>query len=140
MDSFGFGAGELGWELFHKNEHTAELYEALLTAGDHHGIGDFGTYALNSLRLEKGFRSWGFEVFYNRNLLNVISFSYPNSARVVQVQPFPASRELFVVYRRLYLKFVLKLSTWEIYATMYVRSQTISPFTFEFCGALDKKH
>lgn len=69
MDSFGFGSGELGWELFHKNEHTAELYEALLTAGDHHGIGDFGTYALNSLRLEKGFRSWGFEVFYDGNLL-----------------------------------------------------------------------
>ena len=55
-------AGELGWELFHKKEHTAELYEALLTAGEDHGIGDFGTYALNSLRLEKGFRAWGFEV------------------------------------------------------------------------------
>lgn len=54
--------GELGWELFHKKEHTADLYEALLSAGEEHGIGDFGTYALNSLRLEKGIRMWGFEM------------------------------------------------------------------------------
>ncbi|XP_027056532.1 dimethylglycine dehydrogenase, mitochondrial-like [Pocillopora damicornis] len=54
--------GELGWELFHMKEHTADLYEALLAAGEEHGIGDFGTYALNSLRLEKGFRLWGFEM------------------------------------------------------------------------------
>ncbi|XP_078379447.1 dimethylglycine dehydrogenase, mitochondrial-like [Oculina patagonica] len=59
--------GELGWELFHKKEHTADLYEALLKAGDDHGIGDFGTYALNSLRLEKGFRSWGFEMNMSTN-------------------------------------------------------------------------
>lgn len=59
--------GELGWELFHKKEHTSELYEALLTAGDDHGVGDFGTYALNSLRLEKGFRSWGFEMNMSTN-------------------------------------------------------------------------
>ena len=56
-------AGELGWELFHNKELTTDLYEALLTAGEDYGIGDFGTYALNSLRLEKGFRAWGFEVF-----------------------------------------------------------------------------
>jgi len=65
MDLFVFGSGELGWELFHKKEHTSKLYEALLTAGGNYGIGDFGTYALNALRLEKGFRSWGFEVLYN---------------------------------------------------------------------------
>ncbi len=54
--------GELGWELYHKNEHTAELYEALLKAGEKFGIGDFGTYAMTSLRVEKGFRAWGLEV------------------------------------------------------------------------------
>lgn len=59
--------GELGWGLFHKKEHTSKLYEALLTAGDDHGVGDFGTYALNSLRLEKGFRSWGFEMNMSTN-------------------------------------------------------------------------
>ena len=54
--------GELGWELYHRNEHTAELYEALLKAGEEFGIGDFGTYAMTSLRIEKGFRAWGLEV------------------------------------------------------------------------------
>ena len=54
--------GELGWELYHKNEHTAELYEALLKAGEEFNIGDFGTYALSSLRIEKAFRAWGQEV------------------------------------------------------------------------------
>lgn len=54
--------GELGWELYHKNEHTAELYEALLKAGEEFNIGDFGTYALSSLRIEKAFRAWGQEM------------------------------------------------------------------------------
>lgn len=61
---YRFSSGELGWELYHKNEHTAELYEALLTAGEEFGIGDFGTYAMTSLRIEKGFRAWGLEVVY----------------------------------------------------------------------------
>ena len=56
--------GELGWELYHKNEHTAALYEALLSAGEEFGIGDFGTYAMTALRIEKGFRAWGLEVQY----------------------------------------------------------------------------
>ncbi|XP_023211896.1 dimethylglycine dehydrogenase, mitochondrial-like [Centruroides sculpturatus] len=54
--------GELGWELYHKKEDTSKLYSALLEAGKQHGIGNFGTYALNSLRLEKGFRMWGAEM------------------------------------------------------------------------------
>lgn len=33
-----------------------------MTAGQQEGIGDFGTYALNALRLEKAFRAWGLEV------------------------------------------------------------------------------
>ena len=56
--------GELGWELFHNKNYTAQLYEALLRAGEDYGIGDFGTYAVNSLRLEKGFHAWGYEVQY----------------------------------------------------------------------------
>lgn len=55
-------AGELGWELYHPAQHTLPLYRALLDAGHEFGIGDFGTYALNVLRMEKGFRMWGAEV------------------------------------------------------------------------------
>lgn len=38
------------------------LYDALMTAGEEYGIGDFGTYAMTSMRVEKGFRAWGNEV------------------------------------------------------------------------------
>nr|XP_042906993.1 dimethylglycine dehydrogenase, mitochondrial isoform X2 [Parasteatoda tepidariorum] len=59
--------GELGWELYHNSEDTAQLYESLLESGEEFGIGDFGTYALNSLRLEKGFRMWGAEMNMDTN-------------------------------------------------------------------------
>lgn len=54
--------GELGWELHVPMVYTAGLYQALLQAGLEFGICDFGTYAMNSLRLEKGFRVWGSEM------------------------------------------------------------------------------
>ena len=38
------------------------VYNALLEIGEEFGVSDFGTYAMNSLRLEKGFRMWGAEV------------------------------------------------------------------------------
>jgi dimethylglycine dehydrogenase len=57
-----FLSGELGWELYHKPSDTLKLYEALEKAGQEYGVGDFGTYALNSMRIEKGFRGWGAEV------------------------------------------------------------------------------
>ena len=57
--------GELGWELYTPAEDLPIVYEALLDAGAADGddvFGDFGTYAMNSLRLEKGFRAWGAEM------------------------------------------------------------------------------
>ena len=39
-----------------------KVYEALIEAGEEFGIGDFGTYAINCMRLEHGFRMWGAEV------------------------------------------------------------------------------
>ncbi|XP_003464453.2 dimethylglycine dehydrogenase, mitochondrial isoform X2 [Cavia porcellus] len=61
--------GELGWELYHRREDSALLYEAIMTAGQQEGIGDFGTYALNALRLEKAFRAWGLEMNCDTNPL-----------------------------------------------------------------------
>ena len=55
-------AGELGWELHHPMASMAGLYEALMVAGEEFGIANFGVYALNSLRLEKGYRGWGAEL------------------------------------------------------------------------------
>ncbi|UWS79744.1 FAD-dependent oxidoreductase [Phaeobacter sp. G2] len=47
-------AGELGWEVHCTNSHQAAIYDALLTGG----AKPFGMYALNALRIEKGYRSW----------------------------------------------------------------------------------
>ena len=54
--------GELGWELHPAMEHLEALYDALKEAGAEFGIRDFGLYAVNSLRLEKGYRGWGAEL------------------------------------------------------------------------------
>ena len=54
--------GELGWELHHPMVAMAGLYDALMEAGAAHGIADFGVYAVNSLRMEKGYRGWGAEL------------------------------------------------------------------------------
>jgi dimethylglycine dehydrogenase len=54
--------GELGWELHCPMNHLGRLFDALLEAGKPHGIKLFGTYAMNSLRMEKGYRGWGSEM------------------------------------------------------------------------------
>lgn len=54
--------GELGWEFYHKRGDTEKLYDGLISAGEPYGIGDFGVYAMNVMRIEKGFRMWGQEV------------------------------------------------------------------------------
>ena len=53
--------GDLGYELWVKPEHQRALFEALLAAGEPHGIGLFGARALNAMRLEKGYGSWARE-------------------------------------------------------------------------------
>lgn len=55
-------SGELGWELYIEQKNMATVYQAMMEAGKGEGIDNFGTYAMNSLRLEKGFRGWGAEV------------------------------------------------------------------------------
>ncbi len=46
--------GELGWEVHAANEDMPAIYDAILDAGAQ----PFGMYALNSLRIEKGYRAW----------------------------------------------------------------------------------
>jgi dimethylglycine dehydrogenase len=50
--------GELGWELHAANDQLVALYDAIWTAGEPYGIRDFGIYAVDSLRLDKGYRGW----------------------------------------------------------------------------------
>ncbi|XP_004586372.2 dimethylglycine dehydrogenase, mitochondrial isoform X2 [Ochotona princeps] len=61
--------GELGWELFHRREESSALYHAIMDAGREEAIDNFGTFALNALRLEKAFRAWGSEMNCDTNPL-----------------------------------------------------------------------
>jgi glycine cleavage system aminomethyltransferase T/glycine/D-amino acid oxidase-like deaminating enzyme len=54
--------GELGWELFVPTEFAVDLHDKVATAGFEHGLRHTGFHALDSLRLERGFRSWGHDV------------------------------------------------------------------------------
>lgn len=47
-------AGELGWEIHAANADIPALYDAVLDAG----AKPFGMFALNALRIEKGYRAW----------------------------------------------------------------------------------
>ena len=51
-------AGELGWELHTKVADTGAVFDAVWQAGQAHGLKPFGMFALDSLRLEKGYRAW----------------------------------------------------------------------------------
>jgi len=54
--------GELGWELHHPMKQMESLYDAIYEVGKKDNISNFGTYAVNSLRIEKAYRGWGAEL------------------------------------------------------------------------------
>jgi 4-methylaminobutanoate oxidase (formaldehyde-forming) len=57
--------GELGWELHVPIIETSKVFDALMDAGKLHGIRPVGYRALESLRLEKGYRAWGSDITPN---------------------------------------------------------------------------
>ena len=52
-------AGELGWELHGPAENMLAVYDALWAAGEAHGIANYGSFAMNAMRMEKGFKGAG---------------------------------------------------------------------------------
>lgn len=58
-------AGELGWELHVPMGGMTAVFDALMAAGEAHGIRPVGYHALESLRLEKGYRAWGSDITPN---------------------------------------------------------------------------
>jgi len=54
--------GEFGWELYCPSEYGAGLWRALWAAGEQHGLVACGYRAIDSLRLEKGYRVWGADI------------------------------------------------------------------------------
>ncbi|MED7925335.1 FAD-dependent oxidoreductase [Nonomuraea sp. LP-02] len=54
--------GEPGWELYCSSEYGRALWETLWRAGRPHGLVAGGYRAIDSLRLEKGYRVWGADI------------------------------------------------------------------------------
>ena len=58
-------AGELGWEIHCDTKSAPAIWDALVAAG----VKPFGMYALNSLRIEKGYRAWKGDLSTDYSLL-----------------------------------------------------------------------
>jgi 4-methylaminobutanoate oxidase (formaldehyde-forming) len=54
--------GELGWELHVPAEFATAVYDEVAAAGEGLGLRHAGYHAMDSLRLEKGYRSWGHDI------------------------------------------------------------------------------
>jgi 4-methylaminobutanoate oxidase (formaldehyde-forming) len=54
--------GELGWELYCPTEYGARLWRTLWQAGREHGLIAGGYRAIDSMRLEKGYRVWAADI------------------------------------------------------------------------------
>ena len=52
-------AGELGWELHGPRDSLPAVYEDLWAAGEPHGIANYGSFAMNAMRMEKMFKGAG---------------------------------------------------------------------------------
>ncbi len=57
--------GELGWELHMPISATGEVFDAIMAAGRAYGMAPVGYRALESLRLEKGYRAWSSDITPN---------------------------------------------------------------------------
>jgi glycine cleavage system aminomethyltransferase T len=103
--------GELGWELYVPVELAAGVYDTLMQAGAPFGAKDAGYYAIDSLRLEKGYRAWGRELTPDNNPYEAgLSFAvdldkgdFLGRAALIAAKDKPLSRRLlsFVGMRRL---------------------------------------
>jgi 4-methylaminobutanoate oxidase (formaldehyde-forming) len=57
--------GELGWELHMPIAATGDVFDAVMRAGKAYGIAPTGYRAIESLRLEKGYRAWSSDITPN---------------------------------------------------------------------------
>ena len=54
--------GELGWELYVPTEFAPQIFDRLFEVGSRWQVKPVGMHAMNSLRIEKGYRHWGHDI------------------------------------------------------------------------------
>jgi dimethylglycine dehydrogenase len=82
-------AGELGWEIHTENKNIEPIYKELLDAG----AKPFGMFALNSLRIEKGYKTWKGDLSTDYSLFES---GLDRFVRLNKQQNFPGKAALLV--------------------------------------------
>ncbi|WP_435114472.1 GcvT family protein [Candidatus Pelagibacter bacterium nBUS_36] len=59
--------GELGYELYIKNENAKEAYNTLVKSGKEFGISHCGAHTMDTMRMESGFLHWGHDISPEEN-------------------------------------------------------------------------
>lgn len=100
--------GELGWEIFVPANETCRVFAELQGAGTEFGIRNVGLHAVNSLRLEKGFRHWGHDIGSEDNLVQSgLSFAAkPDAGDFIGREAFVQQKAAGLPERRL-VQFIL---------------------------------
>ena len=79
-------AGELGWEIHGPREHMLAVYDALWKSGEVHNIADYGSFAMNAMRMEKMFKGAG-------ELTNEVTLPEADVMRFVKMEKAFEGRE-----------------------------------------------
>lgn len=94
--------GELGWELYTSADLGMKLWDTLWLAGREHGVSAAGRAAFNSLRLEKGYRSFGSDMTWDHNpyeaglgfAVRMSKDDFVGRAALAELDPEAVSRKL----------------------------------------------
>ena len=70
--------GELGWELHAPMASMGALYDAIWAQGRAFGIANYGLYAVNSMRIEKGYKAWSTELTNELNMIEADMWRFIN--------------------------------------------------------------
>src|SRR3984957_11619996 len=70
--------GELGWELHAPMASMGALYDAIWSQGRPFGIANYGLYAVNSMRIEKGYKAWSTELTNELNMIEADMLRFVN--------------------------------------------------------------
>jgi glycine cleavage system aminomethyltransferase T/glycine/D-amino acid oxidase-like deaminating enzyme len=98
--------GELGWELYVPVEFATAVYEDIVARGDDLALRNAGYYAVDTLRLEKGYRAWGRELTpdinpFEAGLAFAVNWEKGNFRGRAALEPIKAAGGAATVTRRI---------------------------------------
>ncbi len=86
--------GELGWELHLPKDVAADAFDAIMAAGEPHGLKPFGMYAMETMRIEKGYMHWGLDLTSDYTLAELgVPLAGEADRRMVSMVVDPGERD-----------------------------------------------